>query len=132
MSPEIYQNFVKISEKTEQLQNVFKEQYASKQLKFLADKVKSFIPESVPSNEVESNDEKLETKEMQKEASEGNCVLTEPTTAEEVEEEVKVPEISSKRVLSLAPPTSCETMKKLKLYNSPLEYLRDNGRSKYV
>lgn len=156
---------MKISEKTEELHHAFKEQYASKQLKLLSDKVKSFVSESkvieeekivqmlpVTISEETKSDCKSDTTGEREElinsfSNDKNCVIefsdikatsnhNSPTKLQNiedstVEEEVKIPKDQTflKRMLGNS---TCDVSKKLKLYDSPLEYLKDNSRSKYV
>lgn len=141
-SDEIEQNFLKISKKTENLQHEFKEQYASKQLKLLADKVKSFVPTlSVETHAVAKNNGEMRSTEEAKEktcdekesviessleensvseASHGLKVITDVKPAEEAAVS------NSKRMQGTTNSTE-SIKKKIKLYESPLTFLKDSS-----
>lgn len=131
---EIEQNFVKISQKTEAIQHIFKEQYTAKQLKFLIEKVKSFVPvmdENPAENECKAEEIPKDTKHDEDNSSATSSriskLIEECEKSEKVEEceaeTIKIPEVQKHIKKVLENPLTDTTKRKLKLYESPLEFL---------
>ncbi|XP_070501745.1 putative leucine-rich repeat-containing protein DDB_G0290503 [Chironomus tepperi] len=142
-------NFLKISEKTELIQKVVPEDqaYVSKQLKLLADKVKEFVPKLEISKEIEAT-KNAQVEDSQTKIDENannskrviirsvsqliaSCENDDNETEEHEKSEVnvedeqsKAPEVhrNVKRVLENM--ESTVTKKKMKHYESPLEFLK--------
>lgn len=171
-SNEIMNNFVKISEKTEHMHCNSNEQYASKQLKLLSDKVKNFtsvnserkpnkcdndskpaetltnLPElssDFTSSTIPKKDNVADTKnenhiepessvsKLIAECENNNDCFPLEKNDDEVLVPLRVPEIQKhlKRILDDA---GAQSSKKVKLYESPLEFLKMssvNNSNKY-
>ncbi|KAG5678529.1 hypothetical protein PVAND_008196 [Polypedilum vanderplanki] len=127
-SATVIENFHKISNKTEELQHALKEQYASKQLKILVDRIKSFIP----ANELNENAKTVATssnKDNNSSAKEREQNNENEKCVNNVEMDIKDINSNSKRVWEVL---NTSSMKKIKLYDSPLEYLKHNSGNRNV
>lgn len=147
-------NFLKISEKTEEIHKVVPEDqaYTSKQLKLLADKVKEFVPKEVTTKNAQVEDSQTKAKvEEAKNAkpkraiirsvsqliaackSDENVPEEQDASAVKEDEQSKAPEVhrNVKRVLENI--ESAVSKKKMKNYESPLEFLKlpDISNRKY-
>lgn len=150
-------NFLKISEKTEEIHKIVPgdQAYASKQLKLLADKVKEFVPkeETTKNAQIEDSQTKANVEAAMNvkpesaiirsvsqliaafKSNENESEMQDESVIKEKEEEdeLKVPEVhrNVKRVLENM--ESTVSKKKMKHYESPLEFLKlpDISNRKY-
>ncbi|KAL7052688.1 hypothetical protein ACKWTF_004960 [Chironomus riparius] len=141
----IENNFLKISEKTEEIHKVVPEDqaYVSKQLKLLADKVKEFSPKVDISKEIEAtnnaqvdSDAKNTKPERAIIRSVSQLIAACNNDENEIEEKLEKSEVSVEDEQSKAPEVhrnvkrvlenieSTVSMKKMKHYESPLEFLK--------